>query len=88
MQPPQQLQSSYHLCIESFDVGINVTPKGSFVDLHYGKLTSLDIIRRGLCKTLGKCKKIWLLFLGTPDLDIYVASSGFSNRLARIGSKL
>jgi hypothetical protein len=36
MRPPQQLQSSHHLCTENFDVGINVTPKGSFVDLHHG----------------------------------------------------
>jgi hypothetical protein len=44
MQPPQQLQSSLHLCMESFDIGINVTPKGSFVDLHHGK--SREYLRR------------------------------------------
>jgi hypothetical protein len=31
--PPQQLQSGHHFCTESFNIGINVTPKGSFVDL-------------------------------------------------------
>ncbi|KUJ09519.1 uncharacterized protein LY89DRAFT_724483 [Mollisia scopiformis] len=76
-------QSSYHFCTESFNIGINVTPKGSFVDLHH------DITRRGLSKTIGKCKKIWLLFPSTPEnLELYIASAGFSNRLARIGSKL
>ncbi|KAF4620110.1 hypothetical protein G7Y89_g14711 [Cudoniella acicularis] len=62
------------------------------VSLYYNrtrfKLTYSDIIRRGLSKTFGKCKKIWLLFPGTPNLDIYIASTGFGNRLARIGSKL
>ncbi|KAK0120173.1 hypothetical protein ONS95_011579 [Cadophora gregata] len=83
MQPPLQFQSTHHVCTERFKVGINVTPKGSFVDLHH------DILQRGLARTIGRCKKVWLLFPGTPkNLEIYVSSTGFRNRLARIGSKL
>ncbi|KAG4414274.1 hypothetical protein IFR04_012570 [Cadophora malorum] len=83
MQPPSQIQSSHHVCTDRFKVGINVTPKGSFVDLHH------DILQRGLSRTIGRCKKVWLLFPGTPqNLEIYVASTGFPNRLARVGSKL
>lgn len=36
MEPPQQVQSSLHICEDTFETGVNVTPKGCFVDLHHG----------------------------------------------------
>jgi hypothetical protein len=45
--------------------------------------------RRTTAKTIGKCKKFWLLFPGTDEnLEHYKQSAGFNNRLARIGSQL
>ncbi|KAL5315345.1 hypothetical protein ACEPPN_016212 [Leptodophora sp. 'Broadleaf-Isolate-01'] len=47
------------------------------------------ILRRGLSKTFGKCKKVFLLFPAIEEnLKLYVESEGFPNRLARIGSEL
>jgi hypothetical protein len=38
---------------------------------------------------IGRCKKIWHLFPSTPEnLELYITSTGFNNRLAHIGSKL
>lgn len=49
MQPPQSVESQYNVCNpesrSKFRVGINVTPTGSFVDLHYGKALILMLIR-------------------------------------------
>lgn len=41
LEPPQQVQSSHHLCADKFDVSINATPEGLFVDLHDGTLLPL-----------------------------------------------
>ncbi|KAI9772255.1 MAG: hypothetical protein M1840_001004 [Geoglossum simile] len=35
MEPPQQVQSSLHICEDKFETGVNVTPEGCFVDLHH-----------------------------------------------------
>jgi hypothetical protein len=37
MKPPEQLESSHHVCESIFETGINITPEGCFVDLHHGK---------------------------------------------------
>jgi hypothetical protein len=37
MEPPEKIKSSRHICESIFETGINVTPEGSFVDLHHGK---------------------------------------------------
>jgi hypothetical protein len=37
MEPPERVKSSHHVCESIFEVGINVTPEGCFVDLHHGK---------------------------------------------------
>jgi hypothetical protein len=40
-------------------------------------------------QTIGRCKKIWLLFPSTSEnLELYITSTRFSNRLAHTGSKL
>jgi len=36
MEPPQQVQSSLHICEDKFETGVNVTPEGCFVDLRHG----------------------------------------------------
>lgn len=38
MEPPQFVYSKYNICETQFELGINVTPTSSFVDLHYGKV--------------------------------------------------
>jgi hypothetical protein len=102
MEPPQQLQFTEHLCepdnFRGYPVGCNITPCGWFTDLHQGKfcrphlelwLKIVDLCRRSLAKTFGKCEKVWLLFPSNDhNLKLFVRSAGLRNRLALIGSKL
>jgi hypothetical protein len=37
MAPLERIKSSHHICESIFEVGVNVTPEGCFVDLHHSK---------------------------------------------------
>lgn len=55
LSPPENIVAQYHLCGDTTQLGINITPKGSFIDLHY------DIGRSGFSMVYGPCKKVFIL---------------------------
>ncbi|KAL5344581.1 hypothetical protein ACLOAV_010565 [Pseudogymnoascus australis] len=81
--PPTYLNSTYLLCGDTTQLGVNITPEGSFVDLHY------DIGRSGYSMVYGLCEKVLILFPPTEhNLSTFAKTAGLHNRLARIGDKL
>jgi len=78
LKPPISLRSHFRITEDSFDLGVNATPKGSFVDLH------IDGNRHGISHTLGSCEKIWLLFPPTENnLKVFMSTVGHYGRLAK-----
>ncbi|KFY95767.1 hypothetical protein V500_02668 [Pseudogymnoascus sp. VKM F-4518 (FW-2643)] len=83
LTPPTRIDSSYLLCGDTTTVGVNITPRGSYVDLH------CDIGRSGLSTVYGLCEKVLILFPPTEkNLNLFASTAGLHNRLARIGDKL
>lgn len=83
LSPPEYINARYILCGDTTDVGINITPEGSLIDLH------CDIGRAGLSVVYGQCEKVLLLFPPTKyNLEHFASTAGLPNRLARIGHLL
>ncbi|KAL5346600.1 hypothetical protein ACLOAV_008307 [Pseudogymnoascus australis] len=83
LSPPDHINSNYLVCEDTTQLGVNITPRGTFVDLHY------DIGRSGFSMVYGRCEKVLVLFPPTQkNLEIFAQTAGLSNRLARIGDKL
>ncbi|KFZ01499.1 hypothetical protein V500_00735 [Pseudogymnoascus sp. VKM F-4518 (FW-2643)] len=78
--PPESLSSRWNMCkIISSSL---VTPTWAYTDLHY------DSLYRGYAEAVGDCVKFWLIFPPKPNWDVFLDSTGFDNRLAKIGGKL
>lgn len=83
LSPPAHINASYLRCGDTTPLGVNITLRGSFIDLHY------DIGRSGLSTVYGPCEKVLLLFPPTEkNLSLFASTAGLHNRLARVGDKL
>ncbi|KAG9228712.1 hypothetical protein BJ875DRAFT_476802 [Amylocarpus encephaloides] len=80
---PYYIPTETTLCGEVSDCSFNVTPAGSFVDLHH------DLARCGYSFGTGLCEKVWLLFSPTTkNFEIFSAQISNTNRLRRCGHLL
>ncbi|KFY04141.1 hypothetical protein V491_09464 [Pseudogymnoascus sp. VKM F-3775] len=83
LSPPAEIVSKYLLCGDTTQTGINVTPGGSCIGLHF------DIGRSGYSVVFDDCVKVILLFPPTErNLGLFASTAGLPNRLARIGDQL
>jgi len=101
LEPPEIIASRRHLLGLDRGVGINVCPKGAYVDLHYGMVShsaafillivgTLDEGLRGLSRTFGPCTKVWILFPGCvpENRALFHQLNGTRNILARAGDMI
>ncbi|KFZ15572.1 hypothetical protein V501_02649 [Pseudogymnoascus sp. VKM F-4519 (FW-2642)] len=78
--PPESLSSRWNMCkIISSSL---VTPTWAYTDIHY------DALYRGYAEPVGGCEKFWILCPPKPNWDVFLDSTGFDNRLAKIGGRL
>ena len=83
LSSPEDIKAQYHLCGDTTKLGINITPQGSFIDLH------CDIGRSGYSMVYGQCEKVFVLAPPTQkNLELFATTAGLPNRLARIGDQL